>query len=58
MTAIERAFALAKTGHYRTTSEIKTRLRHEGYFAEVISGSSLLKQLNAFIREAKKPTGR
>ena len=40
-TAIERAFELARAGLYLEVSEIKERLRHEGYFTETVTGLAL-----------------
>ena len=54
ITAIERAFELAKSGRYRTISHVKTCLKREGYFDYAIRGRSLEAQLNSLIREARK----
>jgi hypothetical protein len=50
---MERAFELAKSGRFRTTSEIKTRLRKEGYFSDAIGGYTLISHLNALMRMAR-----
>ena len=51
---IERAFQLARTGHYANTSEIQRALRAEGYV--VLTGllsRSLRRQLMTLIHESK-----
>jgi hypothetical protein len=53
VTSLERAFELAKSGRFRTTSEIKIRLRKEGYLSESVDGHTLLSHLSALIREAR-----
>jgi hypothetical protein len=53
ITAIERAFALAKSGKYLYIAEIRERLRFEGYFTETITGPHLSNQLRAAIRSAR-----
>jgi hypothetical protein len=55
VTSLERAFELIKLGKCRSLSEIRQRLKAEGYSAEVISGSSLFKQLNDLIETMPKP---
>ena len=49
---IERAFALAQTGRFTTVSEVRQRLRDEGYFTDSIAGLHLCNQLKAAIRKA------
>jgi hypothetical protein len=51
VTALERAFTLAKSGTCRTVANIKERLRQEGYRDEQISGPELLKQLRAMMTQ-------
>ena len=53
VTALERAFALAKSGECSSVPGIKKRLTREGYSAAAITGPTLLKQLLALIREAR-----
>jgi len=53
VTSMERAFELAKSGRFRTTSEIKTRLRTEGYWSETVDGHTLISHLNALMRMAR-----
>jgi hypothetical protein len=52
VTALERAFQLAKTGNYVSVAEIKIRLNVEGYSAAQITGRELSKQLQALIKTA------
>jgi hypothetical protein len=54
-TTIERAFELAKSGKFRTPSEVKSALSGEGYRAEQISGPALMRQLREIIRVARAP---
>jgi hypothetical protein len=50
VTSLERAFDLIKSGKCRSLSEIRQRLKAEGYSAEVIDGPGLCKQLNDLIK--------
>lgn len=49
ITAIERAFDLAKSGTCATIADIKAALKAEGYSLVQITGPSLSKQLRALI---------
>lgn len=52
---VERAFELAKTGIYRSRSEIARAMEKDGYtMADVnqLEGTSLTRQLNGLCREA------
>jgi hypothetical protein len=53
VTALERAFALAKSGECTSLPDIKRRLIREGYSVAAITGPTLSKQLVALIREAR-----
>jgi hypothetical protein len=53
VTALERAFALAKSGEYATVPGIRKRLAKEGYSVAQITGVALSKQLRALIRAAR-----
>ncbi len=55
ISALERAFSLAKSGKFDTVVGIKRQLQAEGYSANQISGPSLLKQLRGLIEAAKSP---
>jgi arginine repressor len=48
-TAIERAFEIAKSGRFTTTSDLKRALSAEGYSTEQITGSTLMRQLRALM---------
>jgi hypothetical protein len=51
VTALERAFSLAKSGACTTVGEIRIDLKAEGYTIEQITGSALSRQLKAVIDE-------
>ena len=53
VTALERAFQLAKSGDYHSVSDIKKRLGAEGYSIAQITGRVLSKQLDALIKAAR-----
>ncbi len=53
-TALERAFALAKSGECAGPGEVKTMLKQEGFSAEQISGPSLMRQLRALCVAARQ----
>ena len=50
ITAVERAFQLARSGACTCVKDIKERLMAEGYSADQISGRELSKQLEALIK--------
>jgi hypothetical protein len=50
LTTMERAFQLAETSTCTSISDIKTRLRAEGYEGDQIDGPSLKRQLRALIK--------
>ncbi len=50
ITAVERAFQLAKSSACTCVKDIKARLMAEGYSANQISGRALSKQLEALIK--------
>lgn len=52
LTALERAFQLANSGTCANVSEIKQKLKSEGYGLSQIEGSALLKQLRTLIKTA------
>jgi hypothetical protein len=54
ITAIERAFQIAKSGHAPNVDQIKVALLNEGYPSGRIDGPSLSKQLTAIIAVARK----
>ena len=51
VTALERAFSLAKSGACTTVGEIKVALKAEGYTIEHITGPALSRQLKGLIDE-------
>ena len=55
-TALERAFALARTGEYPGVSELKTQLKAEGYATLQLEGPSLLRQLRTLCAASRKPS--
>jgi hypothetical protein len=57
VTALERAFQLAKSGSYASLNDIKKRLRVEGYSTDQIRGGVLSKQLRVLIQTALKSRG-
>lgn len=54
MTAIERAYELARSGRYRSIDAIRKRLRQEQYHFTALQGKVLSKQLRALIIEAQR----
>ena len=56
MTAVERAFQLARSGRVAGLAEIATSLNREGYYANQIEGPVLKRQLAALIKAARKPS--
>ncbi|HEV7277170.1 MAG TPA: hypothetical protein VGN80_12860 [Devosiaceae bacterium] len=57
-TSLERAFDLARSGDCRSVTEIRTRLKSEGYNESDITGGALLKQLRALIEARASESGR
>jgi hypothetical protein len=51
LTAIEKAFQLARFGNCRSLDYLTKQLRHEGYDTTQIYGKALRKQLLQIIRE-------
>jgi hypothetical protein len=54
MTALERAFQLARSGHVAGLTEIVSSLNREGYSANQIEGRLLKRQLADLIKAARK----
>ena len=54
MTALERAFQLAKSGQISGLSEIVVALRREGYSRDQIEGPVLRRQLTSLIKTARQ----
>lgn len=53
---LERAFELARSGRFRTVSEVKQAVAAEGYAMAQFQGRSLSRQLSEIIREAERVT--
>jgi len=53
VTAIERAFELAKSGSYASVTAIKKQLKAEGHSLDQIIGRVLSRQLDALIKAAR-----
>jgi hypothetical protein len=53
ITALERAFQLAKSGDYASVPDIKRRMAREGYSIAQITGGALMKQLLSLIKAAR-----
>jgi hypothetical protein len=56
MTALERAFQLARSGRVAGLTEIATSLNREGYSASQIEGPLLKRQLADLIKAARGPS--
>jgi hypothetical protein len=54
LSAIERAFQIAKSGHVSSVQDIKVALIKEGYRPEQLEGPSLARQLLAIITAARE----
>ena len=52
-TALERAFALAKSGRFTTLLELRVALAQEGHRADQIDGPALGRQLRDIIRKSR-----
>jgi len=52
-TAIERAFQLAKTGHFQTVAEIRKVMSRERYSWRHLEGPTLAKQLRDTMKKAR-----
>ena len=53
ITAMERAFQLAKSGSCTSVPDLRKRLSAEGYALSQITGRTLSKQLEALIKGAR-----
>ncbi len=51
---LERAFELARTGSYRTVSDVKRAVAAEGYAMGQFEGRTLARQLGDIIKAARK----
>jgi hypothetical protein len=58
VSALERAFQLARSGRVANVDEIKTQLKLEGFDERAMDGGPLLRtQLRKLIREARERRG-
>ena len=55
-TELERAFQLAKSGSCSSMSDIRDRLRSEGYSTARVTGDSLARQLRNLMQTARMQT--
>ncbi|WP_147262853.1 hypothetical protein [Roseiarcus fermentans] len=53
MTALERAFHLARSGRFATLAEMVNALRRDRYDIQQVQGPALRRQLTALIRAAR-----
>lgn len=56
-TALERAFELARSGQFVSVTEIKDRVRAEGYAVAQLEGGALSKQLRQLIKSSAPAAG-
>jgi hypothetical protein len=54
ISALERAFAIARSGQAATVDEIKAALNREGYLSNQLEGPLLRSQLKGFIKGARE----
>ena len=57
VSALERAFQLARKGTYASVPLLKKRLKTEGYSTDQISGLALSRQLRDLIKAAQGKSG-
>ena len=53
LSALERAFQLARSGQVTDVKDIKAQLKREGYDLGLITGSALIRQLQGVIEAAR-----
>ena len=56
-TALERAFELARSGECRTVTDVRARLKREGYSPHVLVGRTLTGQIARLCRAATGELG-
>jgi hypothetical protein len=49
---LERAFELARSGKFASTTDIKSQLSKEGFQIDQLSGGSLMRQLRTIMKAA------
>ncbi len=57
LSQLERAFELARSGHFATVAEIKRKLREEGYMDDQVEGPQLFGQLNSLMKKSARASG-
>jgi hypothetical protein len=57
VSALGRAFQMARSGEAAPIADIKTKLRRQGYEASAVMGPLLERQLRTLIHEAKERQG-
>ncbi|HEY5409852.1 MAG TPA: hypothetical protein VIJ94_03900 [Caulobacteraceae bacterium] len=54
-TALERAFALARSGEYAGVAEVRKQLKAEGYSDQQVNGPALMRQLRDLCVASRRP---
>ena len=54
VTTLERAFEMARSGHFASVADIKKQLKVEGFSVAQVTGRVLTKQLKDLIRTAQE----
>ena len=54
ITALERAFEMARSGNYASVADIKKQLKDEGFSVAQVTGPALSQQLRDLIRAARE----
>lgn len=54
-TALERAFELARTGKFRSVTDLRNAINREGYAGSQIAGPALARQLSEIMKAASAP---
>ena len=57
VTTLERAFEMARSGHFESVADIKKQLKVEGFSVAQVTGRVLTKQLKDLIRVAQEQNG-
>jgi len=55
VSALERAFQIARSGQYATVAQIRIALTKEGYSINQLEGPELIKQLRLIIKATIRP---
>jgi hypothetical protein len=54
VSALERAFQMARSGQYATVAKIRMALTKEGYSASQVEGPELIRQLQSITKTARE----